>query len=127
MLKNSTIIGIPTKLDTTFFRHWVEFLKPLHKINDRDCDILAELLHQRHLLLKKMGEDRLVEKLVLSREIKAAVCKCCNITPGYLEVIIHHLRKKGAIVDNRINGKFIPKFDSDEKDAKLIVHFRITE
>ncbi len=127
ILKNSTVIGIPTKLNLKFFRYWVEILRPLHHINPKDGEILATFLYERYLLSKKINDVELLDTILMSKEIKEKVREKCNIPPDYFPVILNHLRNKKAIVNNKIDTRFIPKFDTDESDFKLIFHFQFDE
>ena len=39
------VIALPTSLeDGNFFRLWVEFLKPLHHLTDREMDVITAFL-----------------------------------------------------------------------------------
>lgn len=123
MIKNTTVVGIPTTLDIQFFKYWVEFLRPLHKINPRDVEVMAMFLYKRHQLSKKISDEDLLNKTLMSSSMRKEIREELNINVGYFQVIMNHLRNKKAIVDNKINPKFIPKLDDTQGDYKLIVQF----
>lgn len=128
MLENSTVIRIPTKFDLQFFKYWVEILRPVHHINPKDCEVLAALLHKRYELSQKINDATLLDQVLMSNEIRKEVREECNIPPDYFLVILNHLRNKKAIINNRLNPKFIPNFEkNDIKDFKLIFHFDFNE
>lgn len=123
-LRNTTVIGIPTKLDYKFFLYWVEFLKPFHKINQKDSEVLASFLYKRHQLSKVILDENVLDLALMTDEVKKEICLQHKLSVNYFQVIMYHLRKNKAFIGNKINKKFIPCFDTDEKDFKLIFHFR---
>lgn len=127
MLKNTTVVGVPTTLDLQFFKYWVEFLRPLHKINPRDVEVMAMLLYKRHQLSKVVADEKVLDTTLMSSKIRKEIREELNLPPNYFQVILQHLRNKKAIIGDRINPKFIPKLDDTHGDYKLIVQFMFNE
>ena len=44
--KANNIIRIPTSLNGKFFKYWFEFLKPFHKLTDREIDVITSFVKQ---------------------------------------------------------------------------------
>ena len=126
-LGNSTVIRVPTKLNYTFFRYWVEFLAPIHKLSRRDADVFASLLFERYKLSKVISDSRIVGNMLLSSEVRKSVCDYQQMTGAHLNTCLGTLRKNRVLVENDINPKFIPIFSSGEGDYKLIINFNIDE
>ena len=42
------VIALPTTLNENFFRYWVEFLKPLHSLTERETDVVVSFLKKRY-------------------------------------------------------------------------------
>lgn len=110
--------------EDSFFKYWLEFLKPFHKLANKEILVLAELLKQREILSKAIKDDELIDKVLMSRETLSKVSKNCGMTPTYFHVILGKLRKSVAIEDNRINKKFIPS-NYTENTFKLMLIFNI--
>ncbi len=123
MIKNTTVVSIPTDLNLQFFKYWVEFLRPLHKINPRDVEVMAMLLYKRHQLSKVIQDENVLDTTLMSGKVRKEIRNELGISSGYFQVILKHLRDKKAIVGDRINPKFVPKLDDSLGDYKLIVQF----
>lgn len=123
MLKNTTAVSVPTDLNLQFFKYWVEFLRPLHKINPRDVDVMALLLYKRHQLSKVIHDEKVLNTTLMSSKIRKEIRTELNVSSSYFQVMLKHLRDKKAIIGDQINPKFIPKLDDTLGDYKLIVQF----
>lgn len=126
-LGNSTVIRVPTKLNYTFFRYWVEFLAPIHKLSRRDADVFASLLFERYKLSQAVTDSKLIGSLLTSSEVRKEICDFQGMTGPHLNTCLGALRKQGVFVDNDINPKFIPIFSKGKDDYKLIIHFNLHE
>lgn len=125
---NSTMpdnaIVIPCKSLKTFFRFWIEFLAPIHKLSSREMDVLAYLLYKRYELSKIILDEDILNKTLFSEDSKKELKKECKITNSYFPIILCNLRKNKAITDNIINPKFIPDVKSDSTH-KLMIIFKL--
>lgn len=109
----NNVIKIPSKLDTDFFKYWLEFLKPFHNMAPREIDIVAELLRNRFELSKGIKDPVLLEKIALSEEYRERVRQKLDITANHFQVVLCKLRKTGVLLEDRINPKFIPNVTED--------------
>lgn len=126
-LKNTTAVGVPTQLNLQFFKYWVEFLRPLHKINPRDVEVMAMLLYKRYQLSKVITDERVLDTTLMSSKMRKEIREELGLNPNYFQVILQHLRSKKAILGDKINPKFVPKLDDTQGDYKLIVQFIFNE
>ena len=122
--KPNNIIGIPTTLDK-FFRYWVEFLKPLHGLTDREIDVIAAFLKKRHELSKDILDPIKLDKYLMNEETKAEIREECGVSAAHFQVIMGKLRKSGIIVNGNIHPKFIPNIKSDGDTFQLLLFFQI--
>lgn len=104
-----------------FFRVWVEFLKPLHKLANREMDVLAMFLKERYELGKKIIDQDMLDQVLMSEEGKRSIRKACDISVKHFQVIMSKLRKNGVIRDNKICMNLIPSIDKD--GVGLMVYF----
>ena len=110
--KVDSVIKIPTTLDD-FFRYWFEFLRPFHKLTDREIDVISAFSKHRYELSKVIKDKDILDKVTMSEDIKKKVREECNITLPHFQVIMGKLRKSKVIIDGKINQKFIPNIDEE--------------
>lgn len=122
-LKANNNIRVPCKLDITFFQYWLTLLKPYHKLTDKEVSVLANFLLKRYELSNKVSDNDLLDKITLSDEIKKEVQTNCNMPTQYFQVMLSKFRKRGILVDNKINPKFIPRVVQGETNFKLLFLF----
>lgn len=119
----NNVIKIPSKLETDFFKYWLEFLKPFHNMSPRECEVIAELLRTRYELSKVVKDPILLEKITLSEEYREKVRHTLGITANHFQVILCKLRKSGVLLDDRINPKFIPNVTEDNSNGSFKLLF----
>lgn len=126
MNKNiNNVIRVPTSLNGKFFRYWFEFLQPFHKLTNREIDVIASLVKQRYELSKVIKDNALLDKIAMSEDIKKKVREECNITLPHFQTILGKLRKSKVIVDGKINPRFIPNINEDNKSFQLLLLFEL--
>lgn len=128
MKKPNNIIRIPTSINGGFFRFWLEFLRPFHKLTDREMDVVTSFLKHRYELSKKIRDDsELLDKNVMSEDIKKKVREECNISLPHFQVIMGKLKKNNVIINNKINPKFIPHIIEEKGAFQLLLYFDLHE
>ena len=124
----NNVIRIPTTLDTSFFRIWVEFLAPLHNLPNRAKDILAELLKARFNLSQSVTDDALLDKLTLGIDTRKKIVKDLGMSEASYHVTLGKIKKTGIIKDGKINSRFIPKnIGRGDKSFQLLLYLDLDE
>lgn len=126
MLNNTTVVAVRAGRNSDFYDHWVEFLSPLHGIRQADKPLLAELLRRRDAIARKCTED-MADSVLFSQPSRVSIRETMGVTRSYLNVMLTHLRRCGAIKDGRVNPRLVPRFNGGEDDYKLIVHFMLSD
>ena len=111
MNKVNNALRLPTSLDGNFFKLWIEFLRPLHKLTNREIDVIASFIKHRYTLSKAISDVAILDRITLSKDTQKEVIKDCGITLQYLQTTMSKFRKNGVIVNGRINPKFIPNIN----------------
>lgn len=111
MNKVNNALRLPTSLDGNFFKLWIEFLRPLHKLTNREIDVIASFIKHRYTLSKAISDAAILDRITLSKDTQKEVIKDCGITLQYLQTTMSKFRKNGVIVNGRINPKFIPNIN----------------
>lgn len=124
----NSCIRIPVSLDYQFFRTLVKFLTPLHHLTTREQDVLASLLKNRFELSYVINDEELLDKVLMSEDVKAKIKEECNVSDAFFQVILGKLRKENVIIDGKINPLLIPKrLNKDDKYFTLLLLFEFNE
>lgn len=118
------VIGLPTAIDGTFFRYWVEFLKPLHNLTEREIDVVVAFLKKRYMLSKDISNPQILDKFLTSEETKREIREECNITLAHFQVVMGKLKKTGIFVDGKLNPRFIPNVKEEKGNFQLLLLFQ---
>jgi hypothetical protein len=122
MKKANNVIRIPTSLSGNFFKYWFLFLKPFHKLADREIDVAASFVKHRYELSKVIQDEEILDRVTMSEDTKKKVREDCGITLAHFQVIMGKLRKNKVIIEGRINPKFIPNI-TGEDSFSLMLYF----
>jgi hypothetical protein len=127
MPKPNNVITVPTSLDS-FFKWWCIFLRPFIKLTDREIDIVSCFLKQRWHLSKSISDQTILDKMLLSEDVKSKVQEECKITPQHLYVVVNKLKKNKVIINNTLNPRLIPNIRTTDNGCfQLLVLFKDTE
>lgn len=124
----SNVVRVCCKPDKDFFRMWLDFLTPVHKMTYREKDAVAAILKRRYILGKVIHDDALLDKAVFSAGQKKEIAKDAGITEGYLKVLLCKLRAKGVIKGESINRLLLPKGVTEgSKSCSMLVYYDFDE
>ena len=119
----NNVIALKRSLSGKFFRIWLEFLRPFHKLTERETDVMAAFLKERFELSKVVSDQEVLNRLTMSEDTKKKIRETCNISQTHFQVIMTKLKKNNIISNNRINPKFIPRIDKNAKGFQLLLAF----
>ena len=117
------VINIPTSLKGKFFKYWFEFLRPYHKLTDREIDVIASFTKHRYNLSKVIQDPEILDRVTMGEDTKRKIREECNITQAHFQVIMTKLKKSKVIEDGRINPKYIPRLENDSNNFQLLLSF----
>lgn len=123
--KANNVVRIPCSLSGSFFRYWFMFLKPFHKLTDREIDVITSFVKHRYELSKVIKDNEILDKVVMSEDTKRKVREECNITLPHFQVIMGKLRNNKVIIDGKINPRFIPNIIEEDGFFKLLLLFEL--
>lgn len=109
--------------DESFFRMWIEFLTPFHKLADREKDVAARLLSQYFKLKDQCSDMAVLKQLLLSTTSRQDMRNSLGMSVAHFQMCLGKLRSSGVIVDEFINPKFVPHLDDDRRTFELRVVF----
>lgn len=123
--KPNNVIALKSSLSGRFFRIWLEFLRPFHKLTERETDVMAAFLKQRFELSKVVSDQEVLNKLTMSEDTKKKVRDDCNISQAHFQVIMTKLKKSKMIDNGKINPRFIPRVEQDARGFQLLLSFEL--
>lgn len=125
MGKVNKVIRIPASLDGSFFIRWFEFLRPYHKLTDREIEVIASFVKQRYELSKAVSDPVILDRITMSEETKRKVREDCKISQAHFQVIMTKLKKSKMIENGTINPKFIPMITEGDSSFNLLLSFEL--
>lgn len=118
-------LNIPKK---KFFMYWLQFLKPYHKLRDKEIEMLSLFLNKRYELSKKITDDDLLDTMLFDKNIKDQIREEMSYSNHQVfNNMLSSLRTKGVIVNGKINKGLIPQLADDSNNFKLIFNFNIQD
>nr|DAR32436.1 MAG TPA: hypothetical protein [Bacteriophage sp.] len=125
-MKNvDNVVRIPTSLDDNFFRYWFEFLKPFHKLTEREIEVIACFVKHRYELSKVIKDTEILDRVTMGEDTKRKIREECNMTFPHFQVIMGKLRKSKVLIDNKINPRFIPNISENAESFGLLLYFEL--
>ena len=121
----NNVIRIPTSLEGKFFRYWLEFLKPIHKLTNREVEVVELFLKHRYKLSKVVFDEELLDKITMGEDVKKEIREALGITLEHFQVIMSKLRKNKVIIDNKLNRKFLPNLVKKDNTFYLLLYFEL--
>lgn len=127
-MKNLSIKGIQTS-EKNLFVYWLEFLKPYHKLANKEIEALGLMLYYRHELSKEVSNEDLVDKLLFSSDIRQKIkTDLGGMKNGVFNNLLSTLRRKKVLsTKNKITSSLIPNKDPMSKEFSLVFNFQINE
>lgn len=123
--KPNNVIALKSSLSGSFFRIWLEFLRPFHKLTERETDVMAAFLKERFELSKVVSDQEVLNRLTMSEDAKRKVREDCNISQAHFQVIMTKLKKSKMIDNGKINPRFIPRVEKDARGFQLLLAFEL--
>ena len=123
-MDNIKAANLNVKVKDFFFRY-IEFLKPFHKLNPQQSQVLALLLYYHYKLSKEITNNKVLWKEVFDYDTKQLIIDELKISVAQIQNILTQLRKKNVIIDNRISELYIPKLKYNSKIFTISFNFNI--
>lgn len=124
--RNSDVARISSSLEPSninFFKQWLDFIKPAHKLTDKETLVLATILQIRHDLSRNIKDEALLNEVLMSVETKRKIRQVTKVSSNHFQVLMTKLKQRKVIVDGKINPRYIPNVEVDSEGYKLIIYF----
>lgn len=107
----------------SFYRAWIEFLTPYHKLTAREKDVAARLLLQYDKFKENVPDPEVLKDLMWSRKSRKDIMDSLHMSQAHFQMVLAKLKQAGVIVDGDIDQRYIPPKFSDEPRFMLQVIF----
>jgi len=109
----------------SIFRLWLEFLKPYHKLRNKEIEALSLMLYYRYELSRDIPNVEMVDMILFSTETRSKIrSELSNMSQKVFNNLLTSLRKKGVLTkENKIHHNLIPNMT--EAGFKLIFNFEV--
>lgn len=109
----------------SIFRYWLEFLKPYHKLRQKEIEALGLMLYYRYELSREIKDIEMVDMILFSTQTRTKIREDLGgMGQKVFNNLLTSLRKKKIITkDNKINHVLIPNMSED--GFKLVFDFEI--
>lgn len=106
---------------TSFYRMWIEFLAPFHKLTARERDVAARIIAQYFKLKDSIPDPEMLKEVMWSHTSRKDMRESLGMTQAHFQMILAKLRTSGVLVDGDINPKYIPHINEDPRFMLSIV------
>ena len=107
--------------DTSFYRLWIEFLSPFHKLTAREKDVAARIIVQYFLLKERIPDPEMLKEVLWSQTSRKDMRESLKMSPAHFQMILAKLREAEVLVNGDLNPKYIPHLGSDPRFMLSIV------
>ena len=122
---NTIIANINVTNKYEAFETWLQLTKSLHDLTPEEIKVLAMFLSERNELQDKIIDEDLMNEYLLGTKTRKKIEIALGYEPTRLPNIISSMRKKGAIIGDKINPRFIPDITKDFDGYKLVFNVNI--
>lgn len=94
--------------EDSFYRAWVEFLAPFHKLTKREREVMARIIMQYFKLKDNVQDEELLKDVMWSHTSRKDMRESLKMTQAHFQMVLAKLREAGVLVDGAINPKYMP-------------------
>lgn len=107
----------------SFFRVWMEFLTPYHKLAMREKDVAAKILSQYFKLKEQCSDPVILKELLWSQSSRLDMRTSLDMSQPHFQMVLGKLREQEVIKDGDINPRYMPHIRQDSNTFELRILF----
>lgn len=119
-MKPNNLLRLKINQDA-FFRMWIEFLTPFHKLTEREKDVAARVLAQYYRLQPNISDPSVLEEVLWSETSRNDMRESLKMSRAYFQMILGKLRKVGFITEGGVEPRFLPHMGDEPRFMLSIV------
>lgn len=119
-MKTNTLIPLKCTEDS-FYRLWVEFLAPFHKLTTRERDVAARVIAQYVKLRQSISDPAVLDEVLWSQTSRNDMRESLKMSKPYFQMVVGKLREVGIITETGINSRFLPHMTDNPRYILSVV------
>lgn len=112
-MKPNNVIYLKCTEDS-FYRMWMEFLTPFHKLTAREKDVAARILQQYFKFKDSVSDPDVLKELMWSRSSRVDIMTSLKMSQAHFQMVVAKLKAAGILIDGEFNPRYIPHKVIDE-------------
>ena len=119
-MKPNNVIYLKSS-SNSFYRQWIEFLAPFHKLPARERDVAARILAQYFRLRDSIPDEEVLKEVLWSQNSRKDMRESLGMSQAHFQMILAKLRESEVLVDGSINPRYIPHLGEEPRFMLSIV------
>lgn len=121
-MKPNNVIYLKCTEDS-FYRMWIEFLAPFHKLTSRERDVAARIIAQYFRLKDSIQDPEVLRDILWSRKSRKDMMTSLGMSPAHFQMVLAKLKSSEVLIDEDINPKYIPhKVEGDTRFMLQVIY-----
>lgn len=108
--------------EDSFYRLWIEFLAPFHKLTARERDVAARIIYQYFRLKEEIADPEVLRDVMWSQKSRRDMRESLGMSPAHFQMVLARLRAAEILVDGDINPRFIPHKSDDPRFVLQVIY-----
>lgn len=119
-MKPNNVIKLPCT-EGSFFRLWIEFLAPFHKLTDRERDAAARIIMQYFKLKESIQDPEVLRDVMWSHTSRRDMRESLKMSQPHFQMILGKLKAAGVLKDGDINPRYLPHMGEEPRFMLSVV------
>lgn len=120
-MRPNNVISLKCTEDS-FYRLWMEFLAPFHKLTARERDVAARIIAQYFRLKESIPDPEVLKDVLWSHKSRKDMRESLKMSPAHFQMVLAKLRESGVIRDGDLDPRYIPHKGSDPRFMLSIIY-----
>lgn len=120
-MRPNNVISLKCTEDS-FYRLWMEFLAPFHKLTARERDVAARIIAQYFRLKESIPDPEVLRDVLWSHKSRKDMRESLKMSPAHFQMVLAKLRESGVIRDGDLDPRYIPHKGSEPRFMLSIVY-----
>ena len=120
-MKPNNVISLKCTEDS-FYRLWIEFLAPFHKLTARERAVAARIIAQYFRLKENIPDPEVLRDVLWSHKSRKDMRESLKMSPAHFQIVLAKLRESGVIRDGDLDPRYIPHKGDEPRFMLSIIY-----